>query len=90
MLRSFGASYLSLPFASAQRPRKGCSMEAGLNLGIFRLFVGVEATDSGVAPFGATVSVSYEDNQTRVQLNIYLISGFLSFGIGIVNSEKGE
>jgi hypothetical protein len=66
-------------------------MEFGLNLGIFRPFVGVEAIESQFASFGATVSVGEdEDQQTRVQLNIFLIFGFLSFGLGIVNSAKGE
>jgi len=60
-------------------------MEWGLNLGIFRPFVGVEALDSQFAPLGATVVVIDEDDhETRVQLNIYLIFGSLSFGIGIV------
>jgi hypothetical protein len=66
-------------------------MEAGLNLGKFRPFVGAVGIESQYASFGATVSVGEdEEKQTRVQLNIYLIFGFLSFGIGMINSAKGE
>jgi hypothetical protein len=65
-------------------------MEAGLNLGKFRPFVGAEGIEARYAPFGAIVSIGddEETKQTRVQLNIYLVFGFLSFGIGMVNSEK--
>lgn len=63
-------------------------MEAGLKLGKFRPFVGLERVQPEFAPLGATVSVDHEDEQLRFQLRIFLVSVFLAFGIGILQAKR--